>query len=88
MMRDLLGNEITIEQARVLNKRKTPQPKGYAATPGTGPEGETCGSCRHLSRQQYAKIYLKCELMRHCWTGGPGSDIRAKTPACRRWEPL
>jgi hypothetical protein len=87
-MRDIFGNEITIEQAREIKARKTPAPKGYAALPGTGPEGETCGSCRYLYRRQYAKTYLKCELMKPYWTGGQGSDIRAKTPACRRWEPL
>jgi hypothetical protein len=85
-MRDLLGNEVSIEQARAMKGRKTPVPAGYAALPGTGPEGETCGSCRHLYRRQYAKTYLKCGLMQPYWTGGHGSDIRAKAPACRRWE--
>jgi hypothetical protein len=85
-MKDLLGNDVSVEQARAMRKRKTPQPAGYAALPGTGPKGETCGSCRHLYRMQCAKTYLKCELMRPDWTGGTGSDIRAKAPACRRWD--
>jgi hypothetical protein len=33
-----------------------------------------------------AKTYLKCELMKAYWTGGAGSDIKARAPACRRWE--
>ncbi len=64
-----------------------PSPKGlYAARPGTGPEGETCGSCRHLFRNQLARTYLKCSLMRALWTGGGGSDIKARAPACSKWE--
>lgn len=86
-MRDMFGNEITIEEARVLAKRKSPEPKGYAAQPGTGPAGETCGSCAHLYRNRMAKTYLKCALMKAHWTGGGATDVKARAPACRRWEP-
>jgi hypothetical protein len=85
-MRDMFGNTVTIEEARAMSKRKSPEPKGYAAQPGTGPAGETCGTCRHLYRNRMAKTYLKCELMKAYWTGGAGSDIKARAPACRRWE--
>jgi hypothetical protein len=61
---------------------------GYAAAPGTGPDGETCGSCRHLYRKHMSKTYLKCFLMRRHWTGGSGTDIKAKSPACKVWEPV
>lgn len=60
---------------------------GYAAIPGTGPTGETCRSCEHMVRKQISKTYLKCDLMSAHWTGGAGSDVRARSPACRRWEP-
>ena len=86
-MRDMFGNEVSVAEARVLLGRKTTQPKGYAAPPGTGPEGETCKSCRYIYRNEMSKTYLKCELNRANWTGGPGSDIRASAPACRKWEP-
>lgn len=66
-------------------KRKATEPRGHAAMPGTGPAGENCKTCRHLCRQRMAKTYLKCGLMRASWTGGPGTDIRAKDPACARW---
>ena len=59
---------------------------GHAALPGTGPAGETCGSCKHLYRKLMAKTYLKCELMHAHWTGGEGTDVRAGDAACRRWE--
>lgn len=62
--------------------------KGYAAPPGTGPVGERCRSCKHLARKGRAKTYLKCGLMRRHWTNGPGTDILAKSPACRHWEPF
>jgi hypothetical protein len=66
--------------------RASTTPKGYAALPGTGPAGESCGSCEHLVRRQMAKTYLKCGLMERGWTRGPASDVRAKTPACSRWN--
>lgn len=59
--------------------------KGHAAMPGGGPKGETCGTCDHLVRNRMSKTYLKCGLV--CWTCGPATDIRAKDPACARWEP-
>lgn len=62
------------------------QPRGYADHPGTGPAGETCKSCKHIHRNQQAKVYLKCELTRACWTGGGKTDIRAGSPACSKWE--
>lgn len=64
------------------------QPKGYAASPGTGPKDETCKMCRHLHRKQMAKTYLKCKLTQKTWTGGRGSDVLAGSPACRFWEKL
>jgi hypothetical protein len=67
--------------------RKGTQPKGYAWTPGTGPEGETCKTCLHYVVKQYhVKTYRKCGLMESVWTHGPGSDILAKSPACKKWE--
>lgn len=59
--------------------------RGHAAQPGTGPKGETCGSCTNLHRTRLAKTYLKCELRRSTWTGGGGTDVRAKDPACSFW---
>src|SRR6478735_1718908 len=69
-------------------KRKPTVPKGYAAVPGTGPEGKTCRDCKHKQTMSNtgAKSWIKCDLMRAAWTHGPGSDIRAGSPACRRFE--
>lgn len=85
---DLFGLQVLIE-APLTGPRKRPPTKanGYAAPPGSGPEGETCKSCVHLYRNEYAKVYLKCDLMRAYWTGGTATDIRAGSPACSRWSP-
>lgn len=94
MTTDLLGHEIATD---LFGSDKPPkrgkhytQPKGYAGKPGTGPEGETCGSCKHCDRQtNYSgnKRWIKCELARAKWTGGRGSDILARAPACDKWQP-
>lgn len=55
----------------------------YADWPGTGPASETCGSCRHIMR---TARYRKCQLVRKLWTGGPGTDIKARSPPCKKWE--
>ena len=64
------------------------QPKGYAKPPGTGPAGETCGSCKHrtINRMRSDRTFPKCLLARHKWTGGRGSDILVRSPACSAWE--
>lgn len=73
------------ESALRARKPKTKK-HGHAAAPGTGPAGQTCGSCRHLHRRNMSKVYLKCGLMRAYWTGGASTDIRARDAACSRWE--
>jgi hypothetical protein len=88
MMKDMFGNTVTVEEARAMSKRKSPKPNGYAAQPGTGPAGETCGTCKHIYRNRLAKTYLKCNLMSAHWTGGGATDIKARAPACRRWEAI
>lgn len=78
MIADLFGTPIP---SRDPLGRHVTQPHGYAAPPGTGPPGETCGSCQHKGGRKF----LKCDLQRHRWTHGPGTDIRARSPACSRW---
>lgn len=61
--------------------RKIPR-GGYAAPPGTGPKGETCGGCKHIAGERYKK----CRVVRARWTHGPATDIRSRAPACSKWE--
>lgn len=83
---DLFGLDRALTPAeRKKMNRRTPVPRGHAWKPGTGPTGETCGTCRHLYRNRMAKTYLKCALMQVQWTGGAGTDVRAKDAACKFW---
>jgi hypothetical protein len=62
---------------------------GHAWRPGTGPAGETCGSCAHKVTKHtggWNKSFVKCGLMEKQWTHGAGTDIRAHDPACKFWE--
>lgn len=85
-MKDMFGNELTEAQAYDLLKRKRAVPSGHAWKPGTGPAGETCGTCKHRVIKRLARNYQKCGKNESKWTGGPKSDIRAKDPACKFWE--
>lgn len=80
------GPMLTPEQRRKLKPPCGKGARGHVAPPGTGPEGETCGSCEHLVRKHMAKVYLKCGLNQAKWTGGGKSDVRARDHACSKWE--
>lgn len=97
MAKDLFGQAIpdpppaergklTPREWRKLHPRKQTKARGYARPPGTGPAGETCGSCKHIYRKRMSKTYIKRKLTRASWTGGTGSDIRVRAPACEKWE--
>lgn len=64
--------------------RGPPKRSGYAHIPGTGPEGETCGTCKHKIAMRGR--FLKCELRYETWTHGYGTDILARSPACKFWS--
>jgi hypothetical protein len=74
--------------APMTERQRKDQPKGYARPPGTGPAGETCGTCIHCQGtwSGTGKRFNKCDVIRFRWTGGPGTDIRRKSPACAMWE--
>lgn len=70
---------------QVQGKRRSKPKGGYAAPPGSGPEGEFCKTCRHIRRMMGGrKAFPKCALVK--WTRGPGTDIRVNAPACSRWS--
>lgn len=75
------------ERRRLLNPKPKTQARGYAAPPGTGPAGETCGSCRYNAVQSGTSgTYHKCRLMEATWTRSAATDIRVRSPACAKWE--
>ena len=77
-----------LRAAGVAPSRKPTKKNGYAAAPGTGPEGKRCSDCKHkLSMSNTgAKSWIKCELRRATWTNGEGTDILARSPACSKFE--
>ncbi|MFA5898015.1 MAG: hypothetical protein WC829_02760 [Hyphomicrobium sp.] len=76
---DLYGNPVKI------TSRHATKAKGYAAAPGSGPKGETCGTCGHHYVRKMSNLYHKCELTKG--SGCRASDVLVKSPACWRWTP-
>ena len=75
------------ERAKVETRRPRVRPNGYAARPGTGPQGETCGTCTHCRlRAATAGRYYKCALLLGRWTSGRTTDVLFRSPACSRWQ--
>lgn len=63
--------------------------KAYAASPGSGPPGKTCADCDHSyvpARPNPRKRFWKCDLVAE--TSGQGTDIRARTAACRFFKEI
>jgi hypothetical protein len=77
-----------LERKAGVAARKPTVKNGYAAPPGTGPAGETCKTCEHKRTlgNYGGKQFIKCELRRSTWTGGEGTDILARSPACNKWR--
>jgi len=68
------------------HKLKLPQRPCTPAPVGSGPTGETCGTCIFYSRVTYkSSTYTKCAKMEPAWTHGAASDIKRHWPACREW---
>lgn len=88
-MNDLFGNpvdELTLPAHRDKPKKKY-TPNGYASRPGSGPVGESCGTCENaVKRNGGRRYYWKCMLMAKVWTASYGTDIRLKSPACALWR--
>ena len=84
-MKDLFGKDIEKRQKKV--DRYKGRKNAHPYPPGTGPEGETCGTCAKCCKIEYHdKIYYKCAYMKHAWTHGLGTDLRLKDEACFLWK--
>lgn len=76
------------------HSRRDPSPNGYAAKPGTGPDGETCKSCTNVRRFSTGdgtlsgKTWNKCDVFKRfwAWTSGRATDVLAGSPACSFWN--
>lgn len=88
---DMLGGK-TVPGSRLRRIRKTGKAPiartGWADQPGSGPDGETCGSCTYCEAFHYRKRYYKCAARDgDHWKGGRATDIRPLDPACSKWAP-
>jgi hypothetical protein len=69
-------------------KVRHPVDRAHPYPPGSGPRGQSCGTCAKLSSRKFnKKTYFKCHVLMRFWTGGKGTDVRKKDPACLSWEP-
>lgn len=88
---DMLGGK-TVPGSRLRRIRRTGKAPiartGWADKPGTGPQGETCGSCTYCEAFHFRKRYHKCAARDgDHWKGGRATDIRPLDPACSKWAP-
>lgn len=86
---DMLGGKAVPASRLRKGRRRAPpiQRHGWADKPGTGPIGETCGSCTYCGEYRFRQIYFKCTARpgEH-WKGGRETDIRPMDPACSKWS--
>lgn len=61
-------------------------PKGHAWTPGSGPAGETCGTCRHRRFFKQSRAWYKCAKNESAWSHARHTDIRLRDAACKFWQ--
>lgn len=54
-----LDRVMTLAERREVFKSPPAASRSHPAPVGSGPAGETCGSCQHLHRVQCSKTYLK-----------------------------
>ena len=86
MQKDLFGNDILDEQAMEKPRERGGSPPAVAtpAPVGSGPNGETCKTCRFSYAREFSQRYWKCALVKA--TRGEGTDIRIKWAACSQWD--
>lgn len=75
------------EPPRIHHRARYARASGYAAPPGTGPEGETCGTCAHCRIRaigKHRRVY-KCALMINAWNGDRATDVLKRSPACAKF---
>ena len=85
---DLFGEKVyarTPTEIKRDRRRANSRPRGHAAPPGSGPDGDTCGSCGHIYYFERSKRYYKCGLVKP--THGSATDLRKRDLACSRWVP-
>lgn len=68
-------------------------PKGGASDrahpypPGSGPRGQSCGTCAKLCTREYRRKFFKCRVLMKHWTRTRATDVQLRDAACLAWEP-
>ena len=81
----LEASQLALIDLQTLAKSGAPR-TGHAARPGTGPKGETCGSCTLLREVHVSRKYFKCGHDNGRVSKSTSTDIRWRDPACEHWE--
>lgn len=80
---------LAISERPTLDHKHGHNRYGHAAPPGTGPDGETCGTCGHFSRRTVgSRQFAKCGLLTSHQTHGKNADILKTDAACAMWEDI
>ena len=67
---------------------QAPQLRGYADFPGSGPAGETCGSCaHHVTFHKRGQDHHRCFWMERLWGRNDAADIDPDARSWRHWAP-
>jgi hypothetical protein len=66
---------------------KHPLDRAHPYPPGSGPPGQSCGTCAKLRARTFNRTYFKCNVLKKFWSAGRATDVRKKDPACICWEP-
>lgn len=75
----------TMEDLRARMPVKGTKRRGlYAAPPGTGPEGKTCGDCAFLRYTGNIKRHPKCGKTKY--THGDATTILTRSPSCMHFK--
>jgi len=83
--RSIFGGDV--ERPRQYGKRFAGAPHGHAAPPGSGPPGETCGTCANCRiRRIHEHNVYKCAITESHWTKDRETDVLKSSPACARWH--
>lgn len=73
-------------RAKTSVRKRVPD-MAHAYAPGSGPPGQTCGTCDKCIAKQYNRTFYKCRVMLRHWTKGRATDVRKRDAACMAWEP-
>lgn len=76
---DIMGNEVKMKEPEPPSRKFKTMQQLYGTK-----EGFTCKTCEHVVRNQWNRVYYKCELWK--MSNSTATDIRLKNTACGKYE--